>query len=49
MESQEAAILLKEDPSRPLRFLYLYLLTNKRNTAFMQNIAARITQIKSHK
>jgi len=49
MENESAAIILIEDSNKSLRFLYLYLFMNKKNAAFMQNIIAKIGQIKYHR
>lgn len=47
MESETAAIILKEDSNKPLRYLYLWLLMNKKNNSNLKEILTRVAQIKS--
>jgi hypothetical protein len=46
MDNDTKAILLKEDCNKPLRFLYLSLLMGKKNVNNMQNLIAKLGQIK---
>ena len=49
MENESTAILLKEDPNKSLRFLYLALLMSKKNNHYMQNLINKIYLIKTNK
>jgi len=46
MDNESKAILLKEDCNQSLRFLYLSLLMGKKNVNNMQNLIAKLGQIK---
>ena len=46
MDNDSRAILLKEDCNKSLRFLYLSLLMSKKNVINMQNLIAKLGQIK---
>jgi hypothetical protein len=48
MDNDSTAIVLREDCNKGLRFVYLSLLMGKKNAAHMQNLIARIGQIKTH-
>ena len=46
MDNDAMAIILKEDSNKSLRFVYLSLLMSKKNASNMQNLIAKIGQIK---
>lgn len=47
LENGSSALLLREDCSRPLRFLYLALLMSKKNAHNMSILLSKVAQIKS--
>ena len=49
MENETKAIILKEDPNKSLRFVYLALLMGKKNVTHMQTLVTKLGQIKLSK
>lgn len=46
METENMAIILKDDCNKPLRFIYLAILMGKKNSTHMQTLITKIGQIK---
>jgi hypothetical protein len=49
METETAAIILGEDPNKPLRYLYLNLLMNKKNNTYYHQLVAKVTHISANR
>lgn len=49
MENDTCAIILKDDPNKSIRFIYLSMLMSKKNYTHLQTLTNKIAQVKLSK